>query len=35
MANPFFDYLSTKDQYTYHSLILKNFTNINKVKFLI
>lgn len=30
MTNPFFDYLSTKDEYTYHSLILKNFTNINK-----
>ena len=30
IANPFFDYLSTKVEYTYHSLILKNFTNINK-----
>ena len=30
MANPFFDYLSTKDEYIYHSLILKNFTNINR-----
>ncbi len=30
IANPFFDYLSTKNEYTYSGLILKNFTNFNK-----